>query len=170
VSIESFRHFTPQVHPEAWVHGSAVLIGEVELAEGVTIWPGVVLRGDMGAIRIGARSNIQDNSVVHMTSGHSITVVGERVTVGHRALLHGCRVGNDCLIGMGSILLDNAVIPDGCIVGAGSLVTGGKTFEPGSLILGSPARSIRPLGDKDYKQIHYSWNHYLETAEHYRNG
>ncbi len=168
MSIESFREFAPQIHPEAWVHDSAVLIGEVELASQVSVWPGVVLRGDMGAIRVGACSNIQDNSVIHMTSDLSITVVGERVTVGHRALLHGCRVGNDCLIGMGSILLDNAVIPDDCIVGAGSLVTVGKTFPPGSLIMGSPARVVRPLGDKDRKQILYSWKHYLETAGYYR--
>lgn len=167
--IQRFLGHSPDLHDTTWVHPMATVIGEVALAEGVSIWPGAVLRGDMGSITVGTNSNIQDQAVVHMTSGLSTTVVGERVTVGHRALLHGCRVGDDCLIGMGSILLDNAVIPDDCVVGAGALVTANKTFESGWLILGSPAKAVRPLTQKDRDWIQYSWKHYLDTVPHYRD-
>lgn len=166
--LEAFLEHRPKLHETAWVHDSATVIGEVDLGAGVSVWPGAVLRGDMGPIVIGDSSNIQDQSVVHMTGGLSVTTLGERVTVGHRVLLHGCRVGNDCLIGMGAILLDNCVIPDDSMVGAGSLVTGGKTFPSGHLILGSPARAVRPLTDKDREWIHYSWKHYVDTMAHYR--
>lgn len=165
--IESFREHSPHLEPGAWVHQSATVIGQVSLGENVSIWPGAVLRGDMGRIQIGANSNIQDGSVAHMTDGLSSCVIGERVTVGHRAILHGCKVGNDCLIGMGAILLDNCVIPDGCVVGAGALVTGGKTFPPGSLILGSPAKAVGPVKAGQQQWIAYSWKHYLDTAVHY---
>ncbi len=166
--IQTFLHHEPQIHDSAWVHPMATIIGEVTLSEGVSIWPGAVLRGDMGGITIGKDSNVQDQAVVHMTGGISTTVVGDRVTVGHRALLHGCQIGNDCLIGMGAILLDNAVIPDGCLVGAGSLVTANKTFPSNTLILGSPAKVVRKLTDKDRKWIQYSWQHYQDTVAHYR--
>ncbi|MCP4807315.1 MAG: gamma carbonic anhydrase family protein [Proteobacteria bacterium] len=166
--IQTFLHHEPQIHDSAWVHPMATIIGEVTLSEGVSIWPGAVLRGDMGGITIGKDSNVQDQAVVHMTGGISTTVVGDRVTVGHRALLHGCQIGNDCLIGMGAILLDNAVIPDGCLVGAGSLVTANKTFPSNTLILGSPAKVVRKLTDKDRKWIQYSWKHYQDTVAHYR--
>lgn len=165
--IQSFRDHTPRIHPTAWVHPDATVIGQVSLGPRVTVWPGAVLRGDMGAIDIGADSNIQDGVVVHMTSGLSVTTVGERVTVGHRAILHGCVVANDCLVGMGSILLDNCRIPDRCIVGAGALVSGGKVFDSDTLLLGSPARVARALTERDLKWIAYSWKHYLETAVHY---
>lgn len=167
--IQSYLQHTPSFHPTAWAHEMATVIGEVTLGRNVSIWPGAVLRGDMGSITIGDDSNIQDQSVVHMTGGLSTTVVGERVTVGHRVLLHGCKVGNDCLIGMGAILLDNCVIPDGCMVGAGSLVTGNKTFPPGTLILGSPAKVVRELTDRDRTWIDYSWKHYRDTVANYRS-
>ena len=167
--IESFLHHDPKLHETAWVHASATVIGEVTLGRNVSVWPGAVLRGDMGSIVIGDDSNVQDQSVVHMTGGLSTTTLGERVTVGHRVLLHGCTIGSDCLIGMGAILLDNCIIPDDSMVGAGALVTGGKTFPPGHLILGSPARAVRPLTDKDRKWIGYSWKHYLDTMAIYRN-
>ena len=165
--IEAFLQHHPKLHETSWVHASASVIGEVELGRDVSIWPGAVLRGDMGPIRIGDGSNIQDQSVLHMTGGLSVTTIGERVTVGHRALLHGCTIGDDCLVGMGAILLDNCVIPDDSMVGAGSLVTGGRTFPPGQLILGSPARAVRPLNDKDREWIRTSWQHYVDTKRHY---
>ncbi len=165
--IERFRNHSPDLAPGAWVHAAATVIGQVKLGKNVSVWPAAVLRGDMGRIDIGDNSNIQDGAVAHMTDGASNCVIGERVTVGHRAILHGCIVGNDCLIGMGAILLDNCVIPDGCVVGAGALVTGGKTFEPGSLILGSPAKAVKKTGPNHEQWIAYSWKHYLETAIYY---
>lgn len=165
--IHSFKEHTPIIHPTAWVHPDATVIGQVVLAAGVTVWPGAVLRGDMGLISIGENSNIQDGVVVHMTSGMSETCVAERVTVGHRAVLHGCKVEADSLVGMGSILLDNSVIAAGCIVGAGALVPMRRTYPPNSLILGSPAKVARELTAKDHTWIDYSWRHYRETAPEY---
>ena len=138
--IHEFKDKVPEIHPTAWVHPDATVIGEVILHAGVSIWPGAVLRGDMGLIEIGEDSNVQDNCVVHMTSGQSVTRVGARCTIGHRAVLHGCIVDDDCLIGMGSILLDNCHIGSWSVVGAGALVTGRKSFDPGLLLIGSPAR------------------------------
>ena len=120
--IEALEGLVPVVHPTAWVHPSAVLIGEVELGPNVSIWPTAVLRGDMGLIRFGADSNLQDGAVCHNTSGRSETLIGERVTVGHRAILHGCIVEDDCLIGMGAIVMDNARIGAGSFVAAGAVV------------------------------------------------
>ena len=166
--IQSFRGLSPDIHPTAFVHPTAVVIGEVTLGPGVSIWPGVVLRGDQGPIVIGENSNIQDNSVVHNTGGRSVTRVGARVTVGHRAILHGCIVEDDVLVGMGSILLDNCVVRAGSMVGAGALVTGGKEIPPGVLALGSPAAPARALRDSDREWIAHSWRVYLECAAEYR--
>lgn len=165
--IHAFKDKTPQIHPDAWVHPDATIIGEVILHAGVTVWPGAVLRGDMGLIEIGEDSNVQDNCVIHMTSGMSETCVGKRVTIGHRALLHGCRVEDDCLVGMGSILLDNCLIRAGSVVGAGALVTGRKEFDPGVMLLGSPAKVARAVNDGDRKWIEYSWRHYKEVFSEY---
>lgn len=165
--IHSFMHHTPRLAPTAWVHPDATVIGEVELDEGVTVWPRAVLRGDMGLIRVGRDSNLQDGVVAHVTSGLSTTRVGERVTVGHGAILHGCEVGSDCLVGMGSILLDNCTLEPFTIVGAGALVPAGKRFPGGVLLLGSPARVARELTQKDLDWIAYSWNHYRDTSALY---
>ena len=166
--IEKYLHHTPKIHPSAWVHASAVVIGEVELAADVGIWPTVVLRGYQGSIYIGEESNIQDGSVVHATGGKSHTWIGPRVTVGHRVILHGCRVEEDCLIGMGSILLDNCVIEPGCIIGAGALVGGGKRIPRGSLVLGNPGKIVRQLGEADYAQIAHAHRTYLRLKEEHR--
>jgi len=162
--IEPSRGFTPILSPTTWVHRSAVVTGEVELADHVSIWPTAVLRGDQGAISIGARSNIQDGSVVHNTGDLSTTRVGEQVTVGHRAILHGCIVGSNCLVGMGAIILDNAQIGDWSMIGAGALVTARTVIPPGSLVLGSPARVIKPLSDKQREWITHSWSVYYERC------
>jgi len=166
--IQSFQGHEPKVDAEAWVHDGAVLIGEVELAANVSIWPGAVLRGDMGVIRVGAFSNIQDGAVCHNTGGVSITEVGERCTIGHGAVLHGCRVGDDCLVGMGSIVMDNAVIGAGSMVAAGSVVPPGKIFPPGSVILGNPGRVVRQVRPSDTAMIDHGWRTYLETVALYR--
>lgn len=163
--IQPFGGHAPDLHPRAWVHESAVVIGQVSLAEGVTVWPCTVLRGDMGPIRIGRDSNLQDGTICHDTTDFSETVVGERVTVGHRVLLHGCRIGDDCLIGMGAIVMDNVEVGAGSFVAAGSLLTPGKVFPPGSFILGSPARVARPVGPREIEQIRFSWTSYRSKLD-----
>lgn len=141
---------------------SAIVTGDVTLEDGVNIWHGAVLRGDGGPIRIGADTNIQDNCVVH----EKVTV-GKRCTVGHSAILHGCTVADDCVVGMGAILLNGATLERHCIVGAGAVVTG-KTHAPeGSMLLGNPAKIARQLTPEQIEYIHADAAHYLELAEKY---
>lgn len=168
--VQTFDGRVPVLGEGAWVHESAVIIGEVTLGAWATVWPAAVLRGDMGPIVIGADTNIQDGAVCHDTTDQSQTIVGARVTVGHRAILHGCRVGDDCLIGMGSIVMDNVVIGAGSFVAAGSLVPPGREIPPGSFVLGSPARVIRPVGSREIDQIAYSWKHYRDVARAWVGG
>lgn len=165
--IESFEQHTPRVHERAFVHSMATVIGDVEIGEEASIWPAATLRGDHAGIRIGARTSIQDGSVIHVTEDLSTTVIGEHTTVGHRVILHGCKVGNHCLVGMGSILLDNAELGDFCLLGAGSLVTQNKIFPPRSFILGSPAKRIREVTTKELEWIEYSWRAYQDLARRY---
>ncbi len=168
--IQSLNGVEPRIHPTAWVHPMAVVIGDVELAENVNIWPGAVLRGDCGPIRIGANSNIQDGTVVHTTEDYSATIVGERVTVGHAAVLHGCRIADDCLIGMNATVLDNVQIGSFTIVAAGAVVTVGKVFEGNVLLVGSPARVARALEDKHRDQIETGWRNYVRYMQPHRDG
>tara|TARA_R110002072_G_scaffold231403_2_gene388763 strand:+ start:147 stop:680 length:534 start_codon:yes stop_codon:yes gene_type:complete len=167
MALERFLDHTPQVAPGAFVHDAATVIGDVEIGARSSIWPATVLRGDDGPIRIGEETSIQDGSVVHMTSGLSEVAVGKRVTVGHKVILHGCVVEDECLIGMGAIILDNARIGRGSLVGAGALVLGNTQVPPGSLVLGSPAKVIRPVGDKERAMIEHGWQEYVERAEQY---
>lgn len=155
---------TPKIHPTAFVHPSAVLIEDVTLAEEVSVWPTAVLRGDMGFIHVGVRSNFQDGAVAHATLGTSNTTIGDECTIGHRAVLHGCSIGNHCLVGMGSIVLDNADIGEWSFIAAGSLITPGKKYEPGSFLMGSPARRIRAVKDSEREWIRHSCMVYLELA------
>jgi len=166
--LETYLDHNPVLDPSAWAHDAAMLIGDVTLAAEVSIWPGAVLRGDQGSIYIGAQSNIQDGTVVHATHGLSNTWVGERVTVGHNAVLHGCRIESDCLVGMGAIVLDNAVIGSGSIVAAGALVLKNAQIPPGSLVLGNPARSIRELTPTQRQAIDEGWRAYVQLAAEYR--
>jgi carbonic anhydrase/acetyltransferase-like protein (isoleucine patch superfamily) len=170
MSSESFRGLVPRVHARAWVHASAVLLGEVELEEEASVWPATVLRGDVGAITIGARSNVQDGSVAHATGGVSVTRVGVETTVGHRVVLHGCLVGDHCLVGMSSTLLDNCRLGEWCFVAAGSLIPPGKVFEPRSFILGAPARRVREVNARELESIDHGWRVYLDLMKHYRGG
>ncbi len=166
--IESFEKWSPRVHPAAFVHPGAHLLGDVEIGEEASIWPSVVLRGDQGSIVIGARTSIQDGSVGHATENVSRTVVGEQCVVGHRVILHGCIVGSNCLIGMGSTVMDNVEIGDGSFLAAGSLVPPGKKFPPGSFIVGSPARLIRQVTDKEREMILHGWKAYVDLTRRYR--
>jgi carbonic anhydrase/acetyltransferase-like protein (isoleucine patch superfamily) len=169
MAIEAFGDLVPRVHPEAWVHPSASLLADVQLGPRVSVWPGVVLRGDQGGIVIGADTNLQDLTVAHATGGISTVRIGARVTVGHRAILHGCVVEDDCLVGMGSILLDNCHVEPWCLIGAGTVVPPGMRIPTGSLVLGSPARVVRPLRDKDREGIRTGCRTYLELAAKYRD-
>lgn len=168
--IQPFDGHHPDIADSAWVHPAAVVIGRVTLGADVSIWPNTTLRGDEGRIAIGAGSNIQDGTTVHMTGGRSETMVGERVTVGHNCILHGCVIEDDVLIGMGSIVLDNARVGRGSYIGAGTLVTGDKVIPPGSLVFGNPMRIVRPCGEREAEWIAYAWKHYVDNARKHAAG
>jgi carbonic anhydrase/acetyltransferase-like protein (isoleucine patch superfamily) len=158
---------SPQIAESAWVADSAEVMGDVVLGEDVGIWFGVVVRGDTSPIRIGARTNIQDLSVLHSDVGLPLTI-GCGVTVGHKAMLHGCTVGDDSLIGIGAIVLNGAKIGNGCLVAAGSLVTEGKEFPDGSMIMGSPARVVRQLDPAQQQGLCLSADHYVANARRFK--
>lgn len=162
MNIRKHGHHFPTIDASAWVDSTAVVIGEVQLGKRVSVWPTCVLRGDQGLISIGDESNIQDGTVIHSTGGISTTTVGERCTIGHKVILHGCTIESDCLIGMGSIVLDNAVIGSGSIVGAGALVTSNTVVPPNSLVLGCPGKVVKTLTpDEQAKWIAHGHQEYL---------
>lgn len=157
----------PQIAESAWVADSAQVMGDVVLGDEVGIWFGVVVRGDTATIRVGARTNIQDQSVLHADVGMPLTI-GAGVTVGHQAMLHGCTVGDDSLIGIGAIVLNGAKIGKGCLVGAGALVTEGKEFPDGSMIIGSPAKAVRQLTPEQLQGLRDSADHYVGNARRFQ--
>ncbi len=161
--IQALKNHRPIIHPKAFIHPMATVIGQVVIEEGASIWPGVVLRGDMGLISVGKNSSIQDGTICHMTEGFSTTRVGNNVTIGHGVILHGSIIEDWCLIGMGSIILDQTTIGRESFVAAGSLVTGSKSFEPSSFICGSPAKFIRETNDRERLMIISSVQHYLDV-------
>lgn len=167
--IRAFRDATPKLGPDVFVADSASVIGAVELEAGVSVWYGAVLRGDVGRIRIGARSNVQDNATIHMTFQHSDALIGSEVTVGHNAVIHGAVVEDGALIGMQAVLLDNARVGAGAWVAAGSVVPPAMVVPPGVLVRGSPARVVRPLRAEETAQAKAAVQRYLELArEHAR--
>lgn len=166
--VEPFEAWTPEIHPEAFVHPGARLIGQVRLEAGASVWPGAVLRGDEGPIVLGPRSNVQDGCVAHDTGGRSETHVGAQVTVGHRVILHGCRIDHDCIVGMGAIVMDDVEVGPWSIVGAGALLPPGKRYPEGSLIVGSPGRVVRPITDEERRWITHSWEEYLALSRRHR--
>jgi len=157
---------SPQLGEGAWAAPSADLIGDVRLGARASVWFGAVLRGDNTPLIIGEESNFQDGAIGHSDPGFPLTI-GARVTVGHQAILHGCTVANDCLIGMGARILNGAVIEGGCIVGAGALITESKQFQPGSLIVGAPARVVRQVSEEERRLLRASAAHYAEKAQRY---
>lgn len=159
--MQQVRGLTPEIADEVFVAEGAKIIGDVRIGIKSSIWFNTTLRGDVMPIIIGAESNIQDGSTLHGTFGKYACVVGNRVTIGHNVILHGCKIGNGSLIGMGSIIMDGAEIGDGCIVGAGSLVTEGKKFPPRSLIMGRPAVFKRTLNEDELKSLEQSADNYL---------
>ncbi|WP_053844429.1 gamma carbonic anhydrase family protein [Paracidovorax avenae] len=159
----------PRVAESAWVAGSAEVMGNVVLGEDASIWFGAVLRGDNETLAIGAGSNVQDGSVLHSDPGQPLTL-GERVTVGHKVVLHGCTVGDESLIGIGAVVLNGAKIGRNCLVGAGALVTEGKEFPDGSMILGSPAKAVKQLTPEQIEGLRRSAQVYIANARRFRAG
>lgn len=169
MTIYQLDEHTPQVHPTAFVADSAQVVGRVTLGEGSSVWFNTVIRADNEPMTIGAGSNIQDGSVLHSDTGFPLSV-GERVTVGHQVVLHGCTVGDESLIGIGAVVLNGAKIGKHCLVGAGSLVTEGKEFPDGSMILGSPAKVVRQLTPEQIDGLHRSAQHYIANAQRFQAG
>lgn len=173
MSIRRFNGILPKIGNSTYIDDSAVVIGNVSIGDNVSIWPTTVVRGDVESITIGNDTNIQDGSVLHVTHygqftnrGYPLTV-GKGVTVGHRAILHACTIGDYCLVGMGAIVMDDAVIEDYVMLGAGALVPSGKVLESGHLYLGSPAKLVRPLKDAEREFLVYSSRHYVELKNKY---
>lgn len=162
--IQAFEGIDPELSVGAYIAENATVIGRVRLGEGANVWYGCIIRGDVGEITIGARTNIQDLSVIHVTSGQFDTVIGDDVTVGHRVILHGCTVHDRVLIGMGAIVLDGAVIESDCLIGAGAVVTPGTVIPRGSMALGAPAKVVRPLKQTEVEFLVKSAAHYVELA------
>ncbi|MDO9625038.1 MAG: gamma carbonic anhydrase family protein [Pseudomonas sp.] len=171
MAIRTYQQFTPLLGARAFVDASAVVLGDVEIGADSSIWPLVVIRGDMHSIRIGERSSVQDGSVLHITHagpfnprGYPLNI-GDDVTIGHNVTLHGCSIGNRVLIGMGSIIMDGVVIDDEVMLGAGSLVTPGSHLESGYLYVGSPAKQTRALSEKERSYFRYSADNYVRLKD-----
>lgn len=172
-NVRNFEGHTPQLGARVYIDPTAVVIGDVALADDVSLWPAAVLRGDMHSIRIGARTSIQDGSVLHVTHASDYNPggwplrVGADVTVGHNVTLHGCTLGNRILVGMGAVVMDGDVVEDDVVLGAGTLVTPGKTLESGYLYAGAPARQRRPLTDAERRYFRYSAANYVRLKDRY---
>ena len=171
MAIRSYRNHTPRLGERAFVDASAVLIGDIELGADSSVWPLAVIRGDMHRIRIGARTSVQDGSVLHIThagpfnpAGFALSI-GDDVTVGHKVTLHGCSIGNRILVGMGAIVMDGAVVEDEVVIGAGSLVPPGKRLESGYLYMGSPVKQARPLSDAEKAYFSYTAGNYVKLKD-----
>lgn len=175
MNIRSLRGKSPQIADSVYVDETAVVIGDVSIAADSSVWPMSVLRGDDQAIVIGERSNIQDGTVIHVASDNELvpgglpTIIGDDVVIGHKALLHACKIGNRCLIGMSSTLLDGSVVEDNVVIGAGSLVPMGKHLEGGYLYVGSPVKKVRKLGEGENYFLDYAAGHYAALKDEYMN-
>ena len=171
--LRPYKDLFPQKGDRVMIDASSVVIGDVRMADDVSIWPLVAIRGDVNYVSIGARTNIQDGSVLHVTHKSSYNpdgnplIIGEEVTVGHKVMLHGCTIGNRVLVGMGSILLDGVIVEDDVMIGAGSLVPQNKRLESGYLYLGSPVKQIRPLKKAEIEGLKYSANNYVNWKNDY---
>lgn len=169
MAIYALGELVPRIAKSAWVADSAQVMGDVDLADDVSIWFGAILRGDTDHMRIGRGTNIQDASVLHADRGQPLTV-GADVTVGHHVMLHGCTVGDGSLIGIGAVVLNGARIGKHCLVGAGALVTEGKEFPDGSMIIGAPAKAVRDLTREQIEGLLAGARNYVENARRFRDG
>lgn len=174
MTLRSFNKIHPRIAPGAYIDDAALVIGDVTIGEDASLWPMVVARGDVQTIAIGARTNIQDGSVLHVTSDNPFTpggfplTIGADVTVGHGVILHACTIEDLSLIGMGSTILDGAIVRSRVMVGAGSLVSPGKELDSGYLYLGSPAKKIRPLRDTELAYLEFSSRHYVDLKNRHQ--
>jgi len=166
--LRSFRDVLPRVHPTAFIDESAQVIGDVEIGEESSVWMGVVVRGDVNRIRIGRRTNVQDGTIVHVMIRTHPTTIGDNVTIGHGAIVHGCTIGNRTLVGMGAIVLDGVEVGDECLIGAGALLTPGTRIAAGQLVVGSPAKAVRPLTAEERASLVISAANYARVAAEYR--
>lgn len=167
MTIFALRNETPEIDPDAWIAPDASVIGRVRLAAGASVWFGAVLRGDNEPIMVGPGSNLQEHVICHTDMGAPLTI-GADCTIGHRATLHGCTIGDGTLIGMGATVLNHAVIGRNCLIGAGALVTEGKEIPDGSLVMGVPARVVRPLTPEQIKGLALSAESYRSNASQFR--
>ncbi len=176
MNVRPYRGIFPALGARVYIDSSAVVIGKVTLGDDVSIWPGAVVRGDVNTIGIGARSNVQDGCVLHVTHDGQFSpggvplIVGTDVTIGHRAVLHACTIGNYCLVGMGSVVLDGVEVEDLCLIGAGSVVPPNKRLTSGGLYVGSPARRVRDLAPEELAWLKYSGPHYVRLKDEYLHG
>ena len=174
-NLQSFQQHYPQLASDVYVHHSATVIGDVQIGENSSIWPGVVIRGDVNFIRIGSHTNIQDLSMLHVNhrSSHDVEgaplIIGNYVTIGHTVILHGCTIEDECLIGMGSIVMDKSVVQKHVLLAAGSLVPEGKILESGYLYVGRPAKKIRALTADEIAHLRYSAQNYVQLKNQYLN-
>ncbi len=173
MALRSFKTKQPQIGERVYLDDSAVIIGDVTLGNDVSIWPTVVIRGDVASIEIGKATNIQDGTVLHVSHKGKYTPknaplkIGKGVTVGHRAVVHACTVGDYCLVGIGAIIMDNAVLEDYVMLGAGALVPAGKVLESGYLYMGAPAKQARALTEQEKEFLEYSASHYVILKDEY---
>ncbi len=173
MNIRSYQGISPSIADHVYIDDSAVVIGDVSIGEHSSVWPMTVVRGDVNSVAIGARTNIQDGSVLHVThqhetipDGYALTI-GNDVTVGHKVILHGCTIKDQCLIGMGACVMDGVLVESKVLLGAGSLVPMGKVLEGGFLWLGNPVRKVRPLTKAEFDWLDYSAAHYVDLKNRY---
>lgn len=166
--IKSFQNLSPKIHETAFVAENATIVGDVEIGENSSVWFGSILRGDVNFIRIGARVNIQDGSIIHVSRDTHSTIVEDEVTLGHRVTLHGCYIETGCLIGIGAIVLDGARVGRNSLVAAGSLLTPNTLIPPGSLVMGSPAKVKRELSKEEIYNLARFWQNYVELSKVYK--
>ncbi len=167
--IKSFQNLSPKIHESAFVADDAIIIGDVEIGAESSVWFGSILRGDVNHIRIGARTNVQDGSIIHVSRKTHPTILEDEVTLGHRVTLHGCHIETGCLIGIGAIILDGVRVGRNSLVAAGSLVTPNTQIPPRSLVIGSPAKVKRELGDDQVKDLERFWQNYVSLSRIYQN-
>lgn len=165
--LKPYKGIWPKIHESAFIEDSAQIIGDVEIGEGSSIWFNAVVRGDVHYIRIGTRTNVQDNCTLHVTKDTYPLIIGNDITIGHGVILHGCTIKDRCLIGMGAIILDNAEVGEDCIIGAGALVTEGAKIPPGSLVLGMPGKVKRDVTVEEKARILRSAQNYIEYSANY---
>jgi carbonic anhydrase/acetyltransferase-like protein (isoleucine patch superfamily) len=165
--VITYDNITPQVHSSCILFPGTHTIGDVHIGADSSVWFGSIIRGDVNYIRIGERTNIQDNTVIHVTTGGSPTIIGDNVTIGHAAIIHACTIKDRVLVGMGSTIMDDVTVGEDCIIGAGSLLTSGKSFPSGHLVMGSPAKIIRPLNAKELERLKKSASQYIKLAKSY---